>query len=117
MLGLGRGAVPATSAVVSLWAATEAAGASPANAGKEYWQKRYQELKELVASLEQEIENKRRIYSRKRHDRRLRGEARSDLLEQIAELEKQLAKAQGDLEAFPEEARRAGALPGWFRDL
>ena len=117
ILGVARGAALVTSAAVSLSAAPETARASWQDVSKEYWQKRYRELASLVTSLEQELENKRSAYTRNRHNRRLGGEAKSDLLAQIADLEKQLAKAERELQEFPEAARKAGALPGWFRDL
>ena len=106
----------AASAEISLAAAQGSAQAGRADANREYWQKRYRNLKTLVESLELELEQARAIYSRERHDRRLRGETRTELLEEIAQLEKRLAKARSDLEEFPERARAAGALPGWFRD-
>ena len=41
----------------------------------------------------------------------------SVLLEQIARRESEFAEGDRELSEFPETARRAGALPGWFRDL
>jgi septal ring factor EnvC (AmiA/AmiB activator) len=106
----------ATAAEISPAAAQGSAQASRTDASREYWQKRYRNLQTLVASLELELEQARASYSRMRHERRLRGETRTELLEEIAQLEKRLAKARSDLEEFPERARAAGALPGWFRD-
>ena len=39
-----------------------------------------------------------------------------DLIDEIKRLETEFAQSERDLQNFPEEARRAGALPGWFRD-
>lgn len=117
VLGVTRGAVLLGAASVWLSAAPRCAQASPSEGGREYWQTRYRELKSLVANLRSELEQKRAEYSRRRHDRRLRGETRTQLLEQIADLEKRLAAAERELAEFPETARKAGALPGWFRDL
>jgi hypothetical protein len=116
ILGLAGEAGLAASAEISLAAAQGSSQVDRADARREYWQKRYRNLKELVVSLELELEQARAEYSRKRHARRLRGENRIELLGEIAQLEKRLAKAQSDLQEFPERARAAGALPGWFRD-
>jgi len=116
ILALAGEAGLAASAEISLAAAQSSAQASRADASREYWQKLHRNLKALVLSLELELEQARASYSRKRHDRRLRGETRVDLLGEISQLEKRLAEAERDLQEFPERARAAGALPGWFRD-
>jgi septal ring factor EnvC (AmiA/AmiB activator) len=117
IFGVARGAALVAPAAVSLLAAPQMALASASDARKDYWQKRYRNLKRLVASVESELEQKRSVYSRERHNGRLRGDARTDLLQEIANLEKRLAKAERDLLEFPDAARKAGAQPGWFRDL
>ena len=82
-----------------------------------YWVERYHKLHSAETSLQSELGAARARHSRGRRANRLRGEERGELRKDIVRMEKELARVERDLAAFPEEARRAGALPGWFRDL
>lgn len=81
------------------------------------WVAEYQDLQMRHARLEQDLEQARADYSRGRSTKHLRGEGKAGLLKEIARLEDEFAKADEELKDFPDKARRAGALPGWFRDL
>ena len=84
---------------------------------REQWVAAYHDLQLRHARLTRELEQARKDYSRGRSSRQLRGEGKAALIEQIAALEDGLTNVNQELRAFPDTARRAGALPGWFRDL
>lgn len=96
--------------------------APPALAGddmeskRNHWVGRYETLRAQEKELREGLDEARIEYSRGRRAGRLRGEERAELVERIAKLETDLAEAQRALDRFPEKARQAGALPGWFRD-
>lgn len=83
---------------------------------KQHWVDRWNTLHAQQAELSAELASARADYRRGRRANRGRGEERVELLATIARLEKELSGVEQALAAFPEEARRAGALPGWFRD-
>jgi hypothetical protein len=85
-------------------------------AKREEWVQKYEELRSKTQQLEADLDQARVDYSRGRSTKHLRGEGKAGLLEEIARLEKELAESQAELQAFPDEARKQGALPGWFRD-
>ena len=84
---------------------------------KEQWVAQYHDLQLRHSRLTRELERARNDYSRGRSSKHLRGEPKAALIEQIARLESEFAEVDRELRDFPETARRAGALPGWFRDL
>jgi len=84
---------------------------------RRHWVDQYQELQQRHATLGQALAEARRDYSRGRSSGSLQGEGKRDLLREIARLESEFHRVDGRLRDFPETARRAGALPGWFRDL
>jgi hypothetical protein len=95
-----------------------AASASAADDGKrEAWVRKYQALQAQHAQLEQELDNAKIDYSRGRSTKHLRGEGKAGLIEEIARLEEEFDKVDRELMDFPDEARKQGALPGWFRDV
>jgi septal ring factor EnvC (AmiA/AmiB activator) len=98
-------------------AAPPAAAADDMESKRQHWVQRYETLRAQEKELREGLEEARAEYSRGRRKSRPRGEERAELVEKIEKLETDLAQAQRDLEAFPEKARQAGALPGWFRDL
>ena len=83
---------------------------------RQQWVQRYDNLRSQEKELREKLKAVRAQYSRGRNNYRLRGDERVEVVAQIEKLEKGLARTQRDLAAFPEEARKAGALPGWFRD-
>jgi len=83
---------------------------------RDYWQKRYRELKQRVEAARSEHERALAAYSKGRQRNRLRGEPKVEVMDRLDRAKRELAEAERAWSAFPEEARRAGALPGWFRD-
>ncbi len=81
------------------------------------WVAQYQDLQVRHARLQRELEQVRSDYSRGCSTKRLSGEGKTGVIKEIARLEDELAKADQELRDFPDTARRAGAFPGWFRDL
>ena len=84
---------------------------------REQWVAQYQDLQLRHTRLQGELEQARKDYSRGRSTKHLRGEGKTGLLKEIARLEDEFAKVDQELRDFPDTARRAGAFPGWFRDL
>jgi hypothetical protein len=97
--------------------ATSAAFAADDDGKRAEWVRKYQSLQLQHAQLEQELEEAKIDYSRGRSRKRLRGEGKAGLVEEIARLEEEFDKVDQELANFPNEARKQGALPGWFRDL
>lgn len=82
-----------------------------------YWQTRYRELKQRVEAARTEHERALAAYSKGKQRNRLRGEAKTDVMDRLARAKAELDEAERAWDAFPAEARSAGALPGWFREL
>lgn len=82
-----------------------------------YWQERARALAEQVRDATARLAAGREQYTRIRHHRRIRGEDKVTVLTEIARAEADLGDAQAALERLPEEARRAGAPPGWLREF
>ena len=101
----------------ALLVVTVPVGATDDDPKRQQWVQRYQDVRTKHAKLEQDLAQARIDYSRGRSSRHLRGEGKAGLLVEIARLEQELEKADQQLRDFPDEARRDGALPGWFRDL
>lgn len=91
------------------------ASPDPETAEREHWQKRKRELEKAVDDAQARIDRAEATYGRGRRANRLRGQQKVDALKELDEARQQLADAQKALEAFPEEARRAGVPPGWIR--
>ena len=110
---LATGLVLAAATIAAVPATT---GAATEQEKRQHWVQRYETLRTQEKELREKLEEARAQYSRGRRANRVRGEERVEVVERIEKLEKELAQAQRKLAAFPEEARKAGALPGWFRD-
>jgi len=82
---------------------------------KAEWQDRHRELVARVESLRTRYAEQSRLYRSARHRSKPRGDDREKLRVEVERLEQELASAEQELADFPDEARRAGALPGWFR--
>jgi len=82
-----------------------------------YWQGRGRALAERVRDASARLAAGREEYQRIRHHRRIRGEDKVAVLTEIARAEADLIEAQAALERLPEEARRAGAPPGWLPEF
>ena len=90
--------------------------ASATGPDRDYWVSRWEGLQQKQKAVTAELETARVDYRRGRRGNRGRGEERVELLERIDRLERELADVEQELAAFPAEAHRAGALPGWFRE-
>lgn len=103
--------------VFALPAAAEGQGdESDTLAEKTYWQEQHRKLAEELAWAKHAHETAVLTYAKKKQRRRLRGEPKEEVLSALEETEARLEAAQAAYDRFPEEARRAGALPGWFRE-
>ncbi len=102
--------------VLALAAAEPVTGAADEETKRQTWVARHETLLSQEKELREDLETARAQYSRGRRANRLRGDPRAELVEEVDRLERELARAQRKLADFPEKARAAGALPGWFRD-
>jgi len=84
---------------------------------RDYWVGRYEKLVSEVEGLRAKVDTLQLNYTRARTRNYPRGEALKQLEADRDKAVKELAEKEAELEDFPDEARRAGALPGWFRDL
>lgn len=85
---------------------------------KAYWQDRYRRLTEQVRNARERLEAAGADLSRARHHRKLRGgEQKLPVLGDLARAEADFMESARALEGLPEEARKAGAPPGWLREL
>ena len=57
-----------------------------------------------------------RDYRRARHRRKIRGEAKAELVEERSSACEKIGADEKQLEATLEAARRAGVPPGWVRE-
>jgi len=97
--------------------AAPAALAQDEEPDRDYWVSRYEKLVSEVEGLRSKVDTLKLNYTRARTRNYPRGEALKELEADRDKAITELAEKEAELEEFPEEARRAGALPGWFRDL
>jgi len=90
---------------------------SELQAEKEFWQKRYTTLLDEVDELRATIERERELYADANRRNYRRGNKRHIHREAMLEAAAKLEVVERELEALPDEARRAGALPGWFYEV
>lgn len=107
----------AVGVAVALLLAGLPGSAAQDDAKREQWVAQYHDLQLRHARLTGELEQARKDYRRGRSSKHLRGEGKAALIERIAMLEESLTKVDREVRDFPDTARRAGAMPGWFRDL
>ena len=111
-----------TVCVALIAAAAGVAGAQPPDASPEaqqkaYWQTLHHDIVERIRDASERLEQARGTYARVRHHRKLQDQGKLDVATEIAAAEADLRAAHAELEAFPDGARRGGALPGWLREL
>lgn len=80
-----------------------------------FWRGRARATHRAAADARARYDEVMAEYSRLRTKHRDRGERKTDLLEKKQQAEESLREAERRLEELPEEARRAGAPPGWVR--
>ncbi len=83
--------------------------------GPDYWRERALEARANVAEARERSTAAETAYRSMRQRRRPRGAARATIEAEYEEARVELAKAEQELMALDEEARRAGAPPGWLR--
>ena len=93
------------------------AQAQDEEADRDYWVKRYENLVTDLEEARSRVDIATLNYTRARTRNYPRGEALKELEVEKDKAIKELAELEVQFEEFPDEARRAGALPGWFRDL
>ena len=82
---------------------------------KSYWKRRARSIEQRVAEARELYEAAHAAYLDGRQRRRARGEKKAELAAQLEAARAELEVAELDLAALPEEARKAGAPPGWIR--
>ncbi len=107
LLGLGPSIAPADEPPASL----------VDDDGYGYWRELYVEALARRDDARGRLEGAQAAYRNGRHRKRLRGEHKTKVMSDIREAEKDLADAERELEAIPEQARRAGAPAGTLRDF
>ncbi len=116
--GILAGALSAAAPTAAQPAALEGApGAVPEAEQEAYWRARADEARQRVAMARERVAEAEESYGKMRHRNRQRGEPRAIVSDERAAAHAELEAALKYLEEeLPEEARRAGALPGWLRE-
>ncbi len=109
-------------ALLALAASPVAAGDDPSSepelrATKAYWQNRYRNLLRDAARLRSEVERETELYADANRRNYRRGKKRHIHREAAKEAEQELAKVEAELATIEDDARRAGALPGWLYEV
>ncbi|HZO08127.1 MAG TPA: hypothetical protein VFC77_02015 [Myxococcota bacterium] len=94
-------------------AAALAAGADPDDPAD--WQRRIREARAVVAQAQVRQTAAENAYTEMRHRKYPRGEARVAVAAERTAARDDAARAQRDLDLLLQQARRAGAPPGWLR--
>lgn len=84
---------------------------------KDFWQGRFRELRQRAALLRRDAAIEWELYADANRRNYRRGKVRHIHRDKAIELEVELAEVETELRALPEAARRAGALPGWLREV
>ena len=81
---------------------------------KAYWQARYQEVQTEYQEASDERDAANLALRKARQRNRLKGARREEIMAELTKAEARYAAAAQAKSALPEQARRAGAEPGWF---
>jgi multidrug resistance efflux pump len=84
-------------------------------AQREYWQEALGRARSDLAVAKQNLNDAQVSYQNMRHRRRVRGEEKQLIIDEVESATAKLWDAQQTLEAATIAARRAGVPPGWFR--
>lgn len=79
------------------------------------WRRKQDELLARKSSAETDLEQATEEYTRARRLRRRRGGSSPKAAQAVEDARGELTAAEQALDAFYEEARRAGVPPGWLR--
>jgi hypothetical protein len=93
------------------------ATAQSESAVRSMWMQRYQVTQRRVRDAEARLAVAEEAYQQMRHRQRFRGEAKADVVAELAAAREELAVAQAEFDEIPELARQAGVEPGWLRAL
>jgi len=88
------------------------ASATPAQ-GEAYWRSRMKEARARVAQLKQQVEKLDTIVRQNSGSTSL---AQKSRIEQLTQMREELAAAERAIGEIEDQARKAGALPGWLRE-
>jgi len=83
---------------------------------RDYWVHRYQTLKADVLEMRTRVDMLETQYVKSKRRNYPRGVELEDLRTALEESQEKLAELEEQWENFEDDARRAGAPPGWFRD-
>jgi hypothetical protein len=86
-------------------------------ADKESWQDEYRDLVTRADRLRDEIDRERELYADANRRNYRRGQKRHVHLETIDVATRELSEVEAQLATFAEDARRAGAPPGWLNEV
>ena len=85
-------------------------------ADRDYWVARYDKLKNDVEELRTRVDTLETKYNRAKRRNYPRGAQLDELRSSLETSRTDLAEAEEAWANFDDDARRAGALPGWFRE-
>lgn len=84
---------------------------------KQYWQGRYRQLLESADRLRAEVERETELYADANRRNYRRGKKRHIHRVAAEEAREALARVEQELATIEDDARRAGALPGWLYEV
>jgi chromosome segregation ATPase len=99
------------------WAQSGVTSDEELAAQKAYWQDRYRRLLQSAERLRQETSEARSAYAEANRRNYRRGGSRHVHRADLEKAEKELADVESQLAHIVDEARRAGALPGWLYEV
>ena len=83
--------------------------------GSEYWRGRVLDSRARLDAARKRHSAAQTAYQKMRQRRHPRGEAAAEITAEFEAAKLELEGSEAAVEALDEEARRAGALPGWLR--
>ncbi|UCE85167.1 MAG: hypothetical protein JSU66_12550 [Deltaproteobacteria bacterium] len=83
--------------------------------GPDYWRERVLEVRARLTAARKRENAARTAYKNMRQRRHPRGEAAAEIEAEFEAATREREQAEAALEALDEEARQAGAPPGWLR--
>jgi len=97
-------------------AAAQTAYEAAQAAEEAHWRERAQTLRDNLKNAEARYADAQKLYAKMHNKPLTSGSEEQRLFEEVKKAKASLEQAQQALDAFPEEARRGGALPGWIRE-
>ena len=84
-------------------------------AQREHWQKTFALARTDLDQAKQRLNEAQLAYQNMRHRRRVRGDEKQQIIDELEAAEAALPRAQTAVDAATIAARRAGVPPGWIR--